>query len=154
MLSKFSKFFEIIKQNGGLMKSAYILFVRDDLKDGYFVGEDEYGNKYYENNRYFFGRNRWVNYADHVFLDYDGSQVPATWYGWLHYKTDLLPGEDESRPNYSWMDRHTENLTGTSKQYVPYSTTRPKIIPWKPKTDSVTQDSSNKKVNKPSTIFH
>jgi len=37
------------------------------------------------------GRNRWVEYADRVYLDYDGSQVPAEWFGWLHYKTDLPP---------------------------------------------------------------
>lgn len=26
-------------------------------------------------------------------MDYDGSQVPAEWFGWLHYKTDLPPNE-------------------------------------------------------------
>lgn len=35
----------------------------DDLKPGVQVGEDKYGNKYFENNRYFYGRNRWVEYA-------------------------------------------------------------------------------------------
>lgn len=37
------------------------------------------------------GRNRWVEYNDKVWLDYDASQITAEWYGWLHYKTDLLP---------------------------------------------------------------
>lgn len=37
------------------------------------------------------GRNRWVEYADEIWLNYDGSQVPAEWFGWLHYKTDLPP---------------------------------------------------------------
>jgi hypothetical protein len=32
-----------------------------------------------------------VEYADKVYFDYDGSQVPAEWFGWLHYKTDLPP---------------------------------------------------------------
>lgn len=27
------------------------------------VGTDQFGNKYFENNRYFYGRNRWVEYA-------------------------------------------------------------------------------------------
>lgn len=67
------------------------MFRTDELKNGNLIGEDKYGNKYYENNRYFVGRNRWVIYNDKVFLDYDGSQVPAEWYGWLHYKTDLPP---------------------------------------------------------------
>lgn len=75
-----------------------------------------------------------VNYYDLIKgLDYDGSQVPADWYGWLHYKTDLIPTEDPSRPNYKWMADHTENLSGTPFQYTPYSTTRPKIEPWVPK---------------------
>lgn len=58
----------------------------DDVKDGKLVGEDKYGNKYFENPYYFYGRNRWVEYATHYHLEYDGSQVPAEWFGWLHYK--------------------------------------------------------------------
>jgi len=26
-------------------------------------------------------------------VDYDGSMVPAEWFGWLHYKTDKTPLE-------------------------------------------------------------
>ena len=37
------------------------------------------------------GRNRWVEYAPAVGTDYDGSMVPAEWYGWLHYKADETP---------------------------------------------------------------
>lgn len=58
----------------------------DDLKDGKLVGEDKYGNKYFENPFYFYGRNRWVEYAPHFNLEYDGSQIPAEWFGWMHYK--------------------------------------------------------------------
>lgn len=65
-------------------------------------------------------------------LEYDGSQVPAEWFGWLHYKTDLPPHDDPSRPQYKWMADHTENLTGTPGQFMPYSTTRPKIQAWNP----------------------
>lgn len=39
------------------------------------------------------GRNRWVVYSDHVGFNYDASQIPPEWYGWLHYKTDLIPVE-------------------------------------------------------------
>lgn len=35
----------------------------DEVKIGTLVGTDKYGNKYYENNRYFYGRNRWVEYS-------------------------------------------------------------------------------------------
>lgn len=66
-------------------------------------------------------------------MEYDASQVPAEWYGWLHFKTDYLPHEDPGRPCYEWMQDHTENFSGTPRQYVPYSTTVPKIEPWIPK---------------------
>lgn len=65
-------------------------------------------------------------------MDYDASQVPPEWFGWLHYKTDLLPHEDPSRPKYKWMIDHRENVSGTKEAYMPYSTTRPKIEAWKP----------------------
>lgn len=58
----------------------------DDLKIGTLVGTDKYGNKYYENNYYFYGRNRWVEYAPHVHMQYDASQIPPEWFGWMHYK--------------------------------------------------------------------
>lgn len=89
---------------------------QDELKIGTLVGTDEMGNRYYENNLYFYGnilifsyinifnnyikikylisgRNRWVEYHESVGLNYDASQIPAEWYGWIHYKTDLLPGD-------------------------------------------------------------
>lgn len=61
----------------------------DDLKPGRLVGEDKYGNKYYENPYYFYGRNRWVIWADHVRHEYDASMIPADWYGWMHYKVSV-----------------------------------------------------------------
>ena len=43
------------------------------------VGEDKYGNKYYKNDEYFYGRNRWIVYNPKHGVDYDGSMVPAEW---------------------------------------------------------------------------
>lgn len=99
------------------------------------VGTDKYGNKYLENDYYFYGRNRWVEYAPHFNMDYDASQIPAEWYGWMHYKvslvssmvkyswlkssvlfsfqTDKIPTEDGRRPQYKWMSDHSQNLSGT-----------------------------------------
>jgi len=37
------------------------------------------------------GRNRWVEYNPEYGLNYDASQIPAEWFGWLHHRTDLLP---------------------------------------------------------------
>jgi NADH:ubiquinone oxidoreductase subunit len=36
---------------------------------------------------------RWVVYNPKYNVDYDGSMVPAEWFGWLHYKTDKTPLE-------------------------------------------------------------
>lgn len=58
----------------------------DDMKAGTLVGADKYGNKYYENPAQFYGRNRWVEYTEYKNLEYDASQIPAEWYGWMHYK--------------------------------------------------------------------
>jgi len=63
-----------------------LFFRNDDLKIGTLVGIDKYGNKYFENPYYFYGRNRWIEFAPHVNMDYDGSMIPAEWYGWMHYK--------------------------------------------------------------------
>uniref|UniRef100_A0A1B6FMS2 NADH dehydrogenase [ubiquinone] 1 alpha subcomplex subunit 12 n=1 Tax=Cuerna arida TaxID=1464854 RepID=A0A1B6FMS2_9HEMI len=131
-LDKLGTLFSIIKHNGGIVGSAVKLFRMEELKIGTLVGVDKYGNKYFENNYYFYGRNRWVEYADEVWLDYDGSQVPAEWFGWLHYKTDLPPFKDPNRPKYPWMADHEENKSGTPEQYVPYSTTLTKIEAWVP----------------------
>lgn len=61
-------------------------FSYDDIKPGKLVGEDKYGNKYFENPYYFYGRNRWIEFSEHVRHEYDASQIPAEWYGWMHYK--------------------------------------------------------------------
>lgn len=78
------------------LESLRLLFSYDDLKTGTFVGADKYGNRYYQNTRYFvgslwwkplvsvdegslLGRSRWVEYADRVGLDYDASQIPPEW---------------------------------------------------------------------------
>lgn len=128
---KFAKLREIIKQNGGWRSSISKMYIMDDLKDGKLVGKDKYGNKYFCNPRYFYGRNRWVEYAEHQRLDYDGSQIPAEWFGWLHYKTDNIPHKD-CLPNYSWLADHSPNLSGTKYAYTPYTTTPPKIRVWSP----------------------
>lgn len=61
----------------------------DDMKAGSLVGADKYGNKYFEDPTQFYGRNRWVEFAAHRNLEYDGSQIPAEWYGWMHYKVSF-----------------------------------------------------------------
>ncbi|XP_028156710.1 probable NADH dehydrogenase [ubiquinone] 1 alpha subcomplex subunit 12 [Ostrinia nubilalis] len=132
-LDKLGNFFNILRQNGGIRGVLFKLYRQDEVKDGVLIGEDKHGNKYFENPRFFYGRNRWVEYNDNYHMSYDASQVPSEWYGWLHYKTDLPPHQDPSRPKYKWMIDGNENLSGTMGQYTPYTTTRPKVEPWVPK---------------------
>lgn len=103
----------------------------DVLKIGTLMGVDKFGNKYYQNNMYQHGQNRWVVYSDSVHLDYDASQVTAEWHGWLHYNTDIPPTK-ANYPKHRWMIDGNENMTGTRFQYVPYSTTPKKIESWVP----------------------
>lgn len=131
-LDKLINLFKALRDNSGIFGGLRTLWRTDDLKYGTLVGVDKYGNKYYENNSYFYGRNRWVMYNKDVGLNFDGSQVPAEWFGWLHYKTDYLPNEDPGRPKYKWMADHTPNLTGSTQAYMPYTTTKPKVEAWKP----------------------
>ncbi|KAF5405798.1 NADH dehydrogenase [ubiquinone] 1 alpha subcomplex subunit [Paragonimus heterotremus] len=109
LLEKLSTLRTIIRQNGGILGSVKCR--TDELKWGTHVGTDKFGNKYYENNKYFMGRNR---------------------HRWLHHMTDETP-IDRPPEVRKWTAEHSENTTlDMNKKYVPYSTTRPKIEAWKP----------------------
>jgi len=142
-VDKIQKLMRMVKNHGGVKATLYHLYRTDDLKEGKLVGEDKYGNKYYENPEYFYGRNRWVIYNAKVGVDYDGSMIPPEWYGWMHYKTDLPP-TIKAPVKYDWMVDHTTpfknfgieveqgNVSGSKNAYYPYTTTKPKIESWVP----------------------
>ncbi|KAK6619792.1 hypothetical protein RUM44_006191 [Polyplax serrata] len=130
-MSWIARLCSIVKCHGNLKKSFLTLLRTDDLKFGQFVGKDEMGNCYYENDYYFFVRNRWMIYSNKFGYDYDASQIHPEWFRWLHYITDLKPYEEE-RVVHEWMLPYEENGTGTEREYVPYSTTKPRIVAWKP----------------------
>uniref|UniRef100_A0A1I7W0R1 UBX domain-containing protein n=1 Tax=Loa loa TaxID=7209 RepID=A0A1I7W0R1_LOALO len=128
-----TKFFQIVKGCGGwigFMKKRYLM---DETRIGKFMGEDKFGNKYYEDNSYFIPRNRWVEYPEHVWLDYDASQIPAEWHMWLHHITDETPVQNPPKRR-KWMLDHEETLTLLeNRKYYPYSTTKQKLSLWNPK---------------------
>jgi len=123
----------IVKHNNGLVGTFLAVFRRDDagFKWGNCVGEDKYGNRYFQNNHYFIGRSRWVEFPLSVGHDYDATQVPPEWHRWLQYIGDDIPTA-ENMPRRKWMSDNYENLSGTPHEYVPYSTTKPKIEAWVP----------------------
>jgi NADH:ubiquinone oxidoreductase subunit len=86
-------------------------------REGKFVAEDDYGNKYYEQVRGaspFGSPRRWVIYPKLS----DGSQVPPEWFGWLHH-TVKAPPTEENIKRRSWQKPHEMNHTGTSQAYRP-----------------------------------
>jgi NADH:ubiquinone oxidoreductase subunit len=85
---------------------------------GQYVGEDEFGNKYYEaktNRESYDGRKRrWV-----VFQGYaEASKVSPDWHGWLHHTFDEPPTVEplKRRP---WEKDYIPNLTGTVEAWRP-----------------------------------
>ena len=83
---------------------------------GDLVGEDELGNKYYEERGKPYRprrRRRWVVYNGEV----EASRVTADWHGWLHYTNDEPPVPNAAR--YAWQKPHQKNLTGTVDAYRP-----------------------------------
>lgn len=84
---------------------------------GQYVGEDDRGNRYYQDRD---GEGpagkprRWVIYKGLA----EASKVPPEWFGWLHYTVDAPPTEEtyQVRP---WQKPHVENMTGTPLAYRP-----------------------------------
>mmetsp|Transcript_9483 Transcript_9483/g.14390 ORF Transcript_9483/g.14390 Transcript_9483/m.14390 type:complete len:170 (-) Transcript_9483:69-578(-) len=114
---KIYELFLAIRQKG-LVGSFQSLYYYNTIRYGQLVGTDDQGNKYYENDEYYTGRNRWVEYAD--MKNYDGSMVDASWFPWLHnqvYHPPTHPDVQKMKP--FWLAPHKRNLTGTAQAYFP-----------------------------------
>ncbi|KAK4051083.1 hypothetical protein OIO90_004823 [Microbotryomycetes sp. JL221] len=103
-----------------------------DIKAGKFVGQDEHGNKFYENQDETLWRHRWVDFASH---DYNASQVTPEWHSWLSHIRHLPPNVDPivQQSKQPWQIPHYENITGTRGAFKTYSTVKPKIESWEAK---------------------
>ncbi len=84
-------------------------------RKGRRVGEDEFGNIYYQTAD---GVRRWVIYKNET----DPTTVPASWHGWLHKTVDAIPDESAFQPR-SWHRPHRPNGTGSSAAYRPHGST-------------------------------
>ena len=96
---------------------------------GKFVGQDEFGNKYYKNKK----GNRWVIYSGEI----NASKITSDWFSWMHHTTDIVP-LDKKDKKYFWQKPHKDNKTGTKKAYRPNKITKNpkefrKYETWKPK---------------------
>lgn len=82
---------------------------------GEFVGEDEFGNKYYRAaNVPPHGERRWVIYNGTA----EASRIPAGWHGWIHHREDIPPSKEHYIPR-DWEAGYQPNLTGTPSAYRP-----------------------------------
>lgn len=79
------------------------------------VGQDEFGNTYYEGGTTSWGMpRRWVIYNGYA----EASAIPPGWHGWMHYRTDTPPSK-ESYVARDWQKQHQPNLTGSAQAYRP-----------------------------------
>jgi len=86
-------------------------------RKGEKVGEDEYGNVYFQergDSGYDGRQRRWVKYKGYA----DASRVPPEWHGWLHHMYDAPPDE-AGLVDHDWIKEHHPNLTGTVYAYKP-----------------------------------
>lgn len=103
-------------------------------RKGVFVGEDEFGNKYYTERN---GKRRWVALRDVN----EASMIPPGWNGWMHHRVHETPEQENYHPK-DWEQAHLPNKTGTKDAYRPKgsllapSTSRDKVTgdyePWQP----------------------
>ena len=78
---------------------------------GKFVGEDEFGNKYYENKK---RKKRWVIYNGEI----EATKIPVEWYSWMHFIKNKVE-ETHQFKKYDWQKNHLSNQTGTLRAYNP-----------------------------------
>ena len=90
---------------------------------GEFVGEDEFGNRYFRTRGGAIDptlnvQRRWVIYNGYA----EPSMVPPSWHGWLHHTVDQPPTAETYRP-WAWEKPHRPNLTGSPAAYRPPGST-------------------------------
>ncbi len=86
-------------------------------RKGEFVGEDEFGNKYYRARSAVpesIPERRWVVYNGYA----EASAIPPGWHGWMHHTVDTPPTEKMYEPR-EWQQPHQPNHTGTALAYRP-----------------------------------
>ncbi|GGA53789.1 NADH dehydrogenase [Nitratireductor aestuarii] len=84
-------------------------------RKGTKVGEDEFGNVYYQGGTDSEGRTRrWVMYNGYS----EASTIPPGWHGWIHHKVDVPPTQEAYQAR-EWQKPHRPNMTGTPDAYRP-----------------------------------
>jgi NADH:ubiquinone oxidoreductase subunit len=99
--------------NGSMIGVRWTIF-----RMGRPVGEDEFGNRYFEavtNKESYDGRKRrWVIYQGYA----EATKVSPDWHGWLHH-TFEEPPTIEPLLRRAWEKDYLPNLTGTVEAWRP-----------------------------------
>ncbi len=74
------------------------------------VGEDYFGNFYYESRD---KKNRWCIYSN----ESEASKISPEWNNWLRFTSDTIPKDIET--TYEWQKLFKGNLTGLERAYKP-----------------------------------
>ncbi|WP_375681772.1 NADH:ubiquinone oxidoreductase subunit NDUFA12 [Bartonella sp. CE47NXGY] len=84
-------------------------------RKGKRIGEDQFGNIYYEGGLHKDGyQHRWVIYKGYS----EASTIPPGWHGWIHHRCECPPTQEDYHP-YEWEKPHVANMTGTNENYRP-----------------------------------
>ena len=76
---------------------------------GKFVGEDEFGNKYYQNKK----DNRWVVYNGEI----NASKITSDWFSWMHHTTDKIPSNKKLQVGSVSFTNQALLLLGNKQHY-------------------------------------
>lgn len=79
------------------------------------IGQDRYGNTYFESRRPLPVYNRTRRFVITPGTQ-EATKVPPEWHAWLHHTTDAPLDEGRRRP---WQKDHLPNLTGTAQAWRP-----------------------------------
>eukprot|EP00877_Chromochloris_zofingiensis_P010716 jgi/Chrzof1/5899/Cz16g19250.t1 len=120
------QYFSKIREVAGIQKASdwvlpifdgnLLVQLIDQAHKGKLVGEDQFGNKYYENPEGLYNRKRWVIYKDKS--SYNATSIPPEWHGWINYINDFPPTQyDYRRPVFAIEPYVTK--TGTTEYYQP-----------------------------------
>lgn len=107
------KYMEAVKRYGW-RDTLWKLYNPGDVKFGQFVGEDRFGNKYYEDPTEVHGQQRWCEFKLKSFDPIDASQIPPEWHMWLQQITDAKPSDPGQNPD-NW-----EHIPVAKVSHAPY----------------------------------
>ncbi|EGR27850.1 NADH dehydrogenase, putative [Ichthyophthirius multifiliis] len=99
-------------------------YVGSNRTEGYAkeVGEDEFGNRYYEDwDVDHKNQTRWVEYSDYFMLMWsNGDKIPNKWHGWLCHMYDDVPTRtgQSAFVKHHYLKQHKQNLSNTPLGYI------------------------------------